>query len=918
MEQVCGADCNAQQTWGIAVTFSNAPLPAAQSTVNTWSKGSCVAESPTFSGEASSLQRHSNCTIVQVVSGDGCAALAERCGITAAEFTKYNSDESLCTLPDFSPQPNDDGSCATYTIMVDDSCLAIAAANNLTVDEIESFNTETWGWNGCDTLWVGTIMCLSTGDPPMPAPLDNAVCGLQVPGTEAPTNRTALADLNPCLLNACCDIWGQYGITAEFCTESKSKSSAPGTAAAGENGCISNCRTDIVTSDAPETYRQVVYFEGYNLDQECLYMDTSQLDTDTPTHLLSGASCILSISGWSFLTDPGMYAIFRNAVQSKNVDTVTINIANFITDNGLDRVNIDWEYPGAPDIPGIPAGADNEGELYTEFLTQLKSKLSDKTYLCPYEMETLGEILDYIVFMTYNLHGQWDYDNSFASDGCTSGNCLYSHVNMTETKTALAMIIKAGIPLNKVVVGVSSYSRSFKMTSADCTGPDCTYVGSKSDALAETWLDNSNSNILVYNKTEWVAYMDEDNKADRDAVYAGYNMGGSVNWAIDLAEFYEVPSNMYEEDDDGTHVLLETWSAVIKSVNEGMDPFVHGDCNGNWTNLTCSDPAVQGALDLTLDLWWSMLDCDDAWADAVQVYKEYYPSKYFTTAISNVYHGPQKMECSRLSEELYCLDTQSCTTSIVAEGSGPAGYEVLNSLIAIQGVCFLILPLFFFLYDIDLFFETFSPIPDYTMTFNLIIDSLGLVVPAAMALIFNSAHPDQLDTAKDITYTAVGTWVNIPKDSNAGDYSDSMITLLTRIIKDGKLIKGSSAGNEAVEEISFKDKKTYIEKSFYAYVIPQVWQKSSQNIFVIDTRGLACDDSNPVSDYLDDSTANATKACFNKKRYYLVHLNGDASNSLCFPYKFSVPPGLDTFGTTLESESVVAWGRLEALDIVAL
>ncbi|KAL4758065.1 uncharacterized protein BDW70DRAFT_162944 [Aspergillus foveolatus] len=158
--------------------------------------------------------------------------------------------------------------------------------------------------------------------------------------------------------------------------------------------------------------------------------------------------------------------------------------------------------------------------------------------------------------------------------------------------------------------------------------------------------------------------------------------------------------------------------------------------------------------------------------------------------------------------------------------------------------------------------------------------------------------------------------------------SDSTITLLTRIMKDGKLIEGSSAGNEAVDKISGKNQTAYIEKSFYAYVILQVWQKSGQNVFVIDTGGLACDDSNPVSDYLDDSAANTTKVCFNEKRYYLVHLDGDASNScqdagnasgtsLCFPYKFSVPPSLDTFGTTLESESVVAWDGLVALDVVA-
>jgi hypothetical protein len=28
------------------------------------------------------------------------------------------------------------------------------------------------------------------------------------------------ADLNPCPLNACCDVWGQCGITPEFCTNS--------------------------------------------------------------------------------------------------------------------------------------------------------------------------------------------------------------------------------------------------------------------------------------------------------------------------------------------------------------------------------------------------------------------------------------------------------------------------------------------------------------------------------------------------------------------------------------------------------------------------------------------------------------------------------------------------------------------------
>lgn len=42
----------------------------------------------------------------------------------------------------------------------------------------------------------------------MPSVLKNAVCGPQVAGTKRPDNWDDIESLNPCLLNACCDIWG--------------------------------------------------------------------------------------------------------------------------------------------------------------------------------------------------------------------------------------------------------------------------------------------------------------------------------------------------------------------------------------------------------------------------------------------------------------------------------------------------------------------------------------------------------------------------------------------------------------------------------------------------------------------------------------------------------------------------------------
>lgn len=58
---------------------------------------------------------------------------------------------------------------------------------------------------------------------------------------------------------------------------------------------------------------------------------------------LSGFKKILSLGGWSFSTEPATYSIFREAVQPGNQDTFVANIVYFVTENGLDGIDIDWE-----------------------------------------------------------------------------------------------------------------------------------------------------------------------------------------------------------------------------------------------------------------------------------------------------------------------------------------------------------------------------------------------------------------------------------------------------------------------------------------------------------------------------------------------------------------------------------------------
>lgn len=116
----------------------------------------------------------------------------------------------------------------------------------------------------------------------------------------------------------------------------------------------------------------------------------------------------------------------------------------------------------APDIPSIPPGLKSDGPNYLAFLKKLRAKLpSEKSmsiaapasfwYLKAFPIAEMAKELDYIVFMTYDLHGrcenltqppfvscawltwarvfigQWDWHNPWSQPGCMQGDCMRSH-----------------------------------------------------------------------------------------------------------------------------------------------------------------------------------------------------------------------------------------------------------------------------------------------------------------------------------------------------------------------------------------------------------------------------------------------------------------------------------------------------------
>jgi len=291
--------------------------------------------------------------------------------------------------------------------------------------------------------------------------------------------------------------------------------------------------------------------------------------------------------------------------------------------------------------------------------------------------------------MTYDLHGQWDYGNKYSAPGCGGLGCLRSHVNLTETLNALSMVTKAGVPSSKVIVGVSSYGRSFKMTTAGCDGPNCNFVGAESQAkpgactgtagyisnaeiqniintrpVNRQFLDDSHSDVLVYDNTEWVAYMSPQTKAARTAIYKNYNFGGTSDWAVDLADF----------------TARELHSpAILSAIAQG-----NGKCK--WRSpdgMNCLMVEVTNNLEIPRAVRWANVNADCAWNEWMTKLFKSGDFRGFASRASSFFNGPEKFDCEVIGGDCTGGTMQKCQDT---RDSGPAGYFILNSLKSVNGV----------------------------------------------------------------------------------------------------------------------------------------------------------------------------------------------------------------------------------------
>lgn len=274
---------------------------------------------------------------------------------------------------------------------------------------------------------------------------------------------------------------------------------------------------------------------------------------------------------------------------------------------------------------------------------------------------------------------------------CKKGNCLRSHVDLLETYDALVMITKAGVPSSKVIVGLASYGRQFKMTDPSCTSANCTFTGPDAkgtpgrctnipDYIANAEIEeilhknphakaydhDGSSKYMTYDGN-WVSYMDNKDKITRTNLYKGMHFGGVVDWAIDL--------NSFEFDDKyaGHNTGGLTGDHGPKSggfgVKKGTGPASKCGEDDSWKEVQCDTPGIAQE-NMASAARWTDVKADAAWCAGIKHWTSERDDKTathgFTESIMTYFFkGPPKFVCGALddSSKNGCVAPDECRAS---------------------------------------------------------------------------------------------------------------------------------------------------------------------------------------------------------------------------------------------------------------
>lgn len=173
---------------------------------------------------------------------------------------------------------------------------------------------------------------------------------------------------------------------------------------------------------------------------------------------------LLSVGGW------GADGFSQAAMTKEGREKLADSAAALTVEYGLDGIDIDWEYPGSS-LSGIQSHRDDR-KNFTLLLKTLREKLDlacsgrmltiaaggDTYFTMQTNLEEVSRYVDYVQLMTYDLQGGFQkVTGHHAALYPGRNNLIDSCVDK-----AVRVFGAAGLPEEKMVVGVPFYSRKWK------------------------------------------------------------------------------------------------------------------------------------------------------------------------------------------------------------------------------------------------------------------------------------------------------------------------------------------------------------------------------------------------------------------------------------------------------------------------
>lgn len=186
-------------------------------------------------------------------------------------------------------------------------------------------------------------------------------------------------------------------------------------------------------------------FDGVRIDNESRLRDIIALKKQKPS-----LKILLSIGGWES-------GHFSEMAADKNYRRAFAKDCKRVVDEfGLDGIDIDWEYPTS-DMAGISASpADTEN--FTLLIKDIREEIGSEKLLTMataatakyIDFKAIGPYTDYVNIMAYDM-GTPPYHHSglYRSE-------FTRHLSVDD---AVKAHVKAGVPINKLVMGIPFYGR---------------------------------------------------------------------------------------------------------------------------------------------------------------------------------------------------------------------------------------------------------------------------------------------------------------------------------------------------------------------------------------------------------------------------------------------------------------------------